>query len=73
MEAGAEGDDSQPDVGERPAFAGEQGEQPEGFEPAPEQRRDYQQGNRDYQQNSSNPQWRAKAMLTDPDGALPYV
>ncbi|WP_119392901.1 DUF4167 domain-containing protein [Taklimakanibacter lacteus] len=52
MEAGGEGDDSQPDVGERPAFAGEAGEQPEGFDQGPE-RRDHQQNrdNRDYQNN----------------------
>ncbi len=49
MEAGAEGDEAQPDMPERPAFAGEAGDQPEAFEPGPE-RRDYQHGNRDYQQ-----------------------
>lgn len=47
-ESGTEGDDSQPDVGERPAFAAEQAEQLEGFEPGQER---YQQNNRDYQQN----------------------
>lgn len=45
MEAAAEGDDSQPEIGERPGFAGETGEQPEGFDPG-EMRRDYQQANR---------------------------
>ena len=51
MEGGAEGDDSQPDVGDRQNFAGEGGEQPEGFDQGQE-RRDYPQNNnnRDYQQ-----------------------
>jgi hypothetical protein len=49
MEGGAEGDDNQPDVGERPSFSADSGEQPEGFDQGQE-RRDYQQGNRDYQQ-----------------------
>jgi hypothetical protein len=47
MEGGSEGDDSQPDVGDRQNFAGEGGEQPEGFDQGQER---YQQGNRDYQQ-----------------------
>lgn len=46
---GAEGDDSQPEVAERPGFAGEAGEQPDGFDPG-EPRRDFQQNN--YQQNN---------------------
>jgi hypothetical protein len=46
MEGGSEGDDGQPDIGERPGFAAEaQGEQPEGFDQG-EPRRDYQQNNR---------------------------
>lgn len=46
MEGGAEGDDSQPEIGERPGFAADaQGEQPEGFDQG-EPRRDYQQNNR---------------------------
>ena len=52
MEAAAEGDDSQPDVGERPAFSADNSEQPEGFDQGAE-RRDYQHGNRDYQQGRS--------------------
>jgi hypothetical protein len=45
MEGAAEGDDSQPEIGERPGFAGETGDQPDGFDPG-ETRRDYQQSNR---------------------------
>src|SRR5262245_49150522 len=44
MDAGAEGDDAQPEIGERPGYVAETGEQPEGFDPA-EMRRDFQ-GNR---------------------------
>ncbi|QIG47121.1 DUF4167 domain-containing protein [Nordella sp. HKS 07] len=59
MEAGADGDDSQPEIGnERPAFAQDAGEQNDGFDPGPE-RRDYQQNhrdNRDYQQGRSQDQ-----------------
>jgi hypothetical protein len=45
MEAGGEGDDTQPDVGERPSFASETGDQPEGFDPG-DMRRDFQHSNR---------------------------
>jgi hypothetical protein len=46
MDAGAEGgDEAQPEIGERVGFAGETGDQPEGFEPG-EMRRDFPQGNR---------------------------
>jgi hypothetical protein len=45
MDAGGEGDDVQPDIGERPGFGNETGDQPEGFD-AGEMRRDFQQGHR---------------------------
>jgi hypothetical protein len=45
MEAGGEGDDAQPEIGERAGFAAETGDQPEGFEPG-EMRRDFQHSNR---------------------------
>jgi hypothetical protein len=45
MDASPEGDEGQPEIGERPGFAGETGEQPESFDPG-EGRRDYQQANR---------------------------
>jgi hypothetical protein len=45
MDAGAESDDVQPDIGERPSMANETGDQPERFDPG-ETRRDYPQGNR---------------------------
>ncbi|MGE0239857.1 MAG: DUF4167 domain-containing protein [Parvibaculaceae bacterium] len=45
MDAASEGDDAQPDIGERPGFAVEAGEQPDGFDPG-DMRRDYPQANR---------------------------
>jgi hypothetical protein len=46
MEGASEGDDGQPEIGERPGFAADaQGDQPEGFDQG-EPRRDYQQNNR---------------------------
>lgn len=45
IDTAAEGDDAQPEIGERPTFAAETGEQPEGFDQG-EPRRDYQQANR---------------------------
>ncbi len=45
MEAGGEADDSQPEIGERPSFANETGDQPEGFDPG-EMRHDFQHSNR---------------------------
>src|SRR5690242_1492190 len=45
MDAGGEGDDAQPDIGERQGFGNETGDQPEGFD-AGEMRRDFQQGHR---------------------------
>jgi hypothetical protein len=45
IEGAAEGDDGQPEIGERSGFSGETGEQPESFDPG-ETRRDYQQSNR---------------------------
>jgi hypothetical protein len=45
MEAGAEGEDVQPEIGERPSFGNEPGDQPEGFDPG-EMRRDFQQSHR---------------------------
>ncbi|MBK1868134.1 DUF4167 domain-containing protein [Taklimakanibacter albus] len=47
MDGQGEGDDGQPEIGnERPGFAQDAGDQPDGFDAGPE-RRDYQQGNRD--------------------------
>lgn len=45
MDAGPEGDDAQPEIGERQSFGNETGDQPEGFD-AGEMRRDFQQGHR---------------------------
>jgi hypothetical protein len=45
LDSAPEGDDTQPEFGERPGFAGETGEQPESFDQG-EPRRDYQQANR---------------------------
>ncbi|MFZ5674398.1 MAG: DUF4167 domain-containing protein [Pseudomonadota bacterium] len=59
MDGPGDGDDGQPEVGnERPGFAQDAGDQPDGFDPGPE-RRDYQQGNRDnrdYQHNRGQDQ-----------------
>lgn len=41
MDGGPEGDDAQPEIGERPGFTGETGDQPEGFDQG-EMRRDFQ-------------------------------
>ena len=49
LDTASESDDAQPDIGERPAFAGEAGEQPESFDQG-EPRRDYQQANRGHDQ-----------------------
>ena len=45
MDPAAEGDDGQPEMGDRPGFAADTGEQPDNFDPG-ETRRDYQHGNR---------------------------
>jgi hypothetical protein len=45
MESGPEGDDAQPEIGERPGFGAETGDQPEGFDPG-DMRRDFQHSNR---------------------------
>ena len=45
MDSGSEGDDGQPESGERPAFSAEAGEQPDSFDPG-EMRRDYSQSHR---------------------------
>jgi hypothetical protein len=49
LDSTPDGDDSQPDIGERPGFAAEAGEQPDSFEQS-EGRRDYPQANRPDQQ-----------------------
>jgi hypothetical protein len=49
MDAGPEGDDVQPEIGERPGFGNETGDTPEGFDPG-EGRRDFQQGHRGHDQ-----------------------
>ena len=49
MDSAAEGDDGQPEMGDRPGFAADTGEQPDNFDQG-EMRRDYQHGNRGSEQ-----------------------
>ncbi|MGE0007352.1 MAG: DUF4167 domain-containing protein [Parvibaculaceae bacterium] len=49
MDSAPDGDDAQPEIGERPGFAAETGDQPDSFDPG-DMRRDYPQGSRGSEQ-----------------------